>query len=551
MKIPKRSNGILWSFILIAMVGLFLGGITIPAYAQNPLDTLKIYSELCGDYEFYIEERYSPIRIYLEDRILMGQQQGFDPILIKPVDLENLLFTAYNGVEYFKTTFIRNDEGKIIKFTLAGNGWEDAAERVFEKTKYEIFAVEETQEDFKQMRQALEDNHCCLYEYTSKETLDSLFTQQYDLIDKPMKLHEFYRILTPLTAKIGCGHTAVWMPGGYWDLGPDNLFPLQIRLIEDNVVVAGSYNDSFQIPFGSIILKINDRLINNIIEEMKANYSADAFNKNFILSQIERRFSMIFARRFGFSENYKVTYALPGRKTLEVAELLPVSLKSVRVVVFANFKHPELTLELIEEKSTAIMTIKTFAYYDRVPYFKSYIDSCFSVIHDKKIKNLILDLRGNDGGDPFCAVELFSYLEPEPFPYYAEPYGKYSRLADPIPLAEKHFTGNLLTLINGRCFSTNAHFCSLLKYHKIGKFIGTESGATYKCNAGKNTEIHLSNTSIMLYFGRSTFAAAVKGVDKTKPIIPDYPLKETYQDFINGKDVFMETALKLIESMKY
>ncbi len=36
MKIPKRSNGILWSFILIAMVGLFLGGITIPAYAQNP-----------------------------------------------------------------------------------------------------------------------------------------------------------------------------------------------------------------------------------------------------------------------------------------------------------------------------------------------------------------------------------------------------------------------------------------------------------------------------------------------------------------------------------
>ena len=55
----------------------------------------------------------------------------------------------------------------------------------------------------------------------------------------------------------------------------------------------------------------------------------------------------------------------------------------------------------------------------------------------------------------------------------------------------------------------------------------------------------------MLYFGRSTFAAAVKGVDKTKPITPDYPVKETYQDFLTGKDVFMETALKLIDSMKY
>ena len=241
---------------------------------------------------------------------------------------------------------------------------------------------------------------------------------------------------------------------------------------------------------------------------------------------------------------------MPDRKTKEVAELLPARLESVRAVVFANFNHPELTLELIEEKNTAVMTIKTFIYYDRVQYFESYIDSCFNVIHDKKIENLILDLRGNDGGDPFCAVPLFSNLEPEPFPYYAEPYGKYSELSHPIPLAEKHFTGNLFTLMDGRCFSTNGHFCSLLKYHKIGKFIGTESGSTYKCNAGKNTKLHLSNTSIMLYFGRSTFAAAVKGMDKTKPIIPDYPVKETYQNYINGKDVFMETALKLIDNMK-
>jgi len=150
-----------------------------------------------------------------------------------------------------------------------------------------------------------------------------------------------------------------------------------------------------------------------------------------------------------------------------------------------NFNHPELGFEVIEERSTAIMTIQTFIYYDRVPMFKEFLESCFQEIHEKKIANLILDLRGNDGGDPFCAVPLFSYLENESVPYFAEPYGKYSSLAEQIPLAENHFTGNLFTLIDGRCFSTNGHFCSLLKYHKIGKFIGTEGGATYKCNAGK------------------------------------------------------------------
>jgi len=51
----------------------------------------------------------------------------------------------------------------------------------------------------------------------------------------------------------------------------------------------------------------------------------------------------------------------------------------------------------------------------------------------------------------------------------------------------------------------------------------------------------------MLYFGRSTFAAAVKGMDKSKPIMPDVPVSETYRDFLEGRDVVMEAAMKLIE----
>jgi hypothetical protein len=34
-------------------------------------------------------------------------------------------------------------------------------------------------------------------------------------------------------------------------------------------------------------------------------------------------------------------------------------------------------------------------------------------------------------------------------------------------------------------------------------------------------------------------------MDKAKPIMPDHPVKETYRDFLQGKDVYLETALKL------
>ena len=413
-----------------------------------------------------------------------------------------------------------------------------------------LFSVEELRSDFKEFRQILEDEHCCLYEYTSKQEFDRLFDRQYALINKPLYPHEFYNILAAVTAKIGCLHTAVWMPNGFWDMQPDNLFPLQIRLIEDKVVVSGSYRDSCQIPPGCIIHEINNRDIDNIIGEMRANLYADAFNINFINSQIEHRFAMIYASQFGFPQTYIISYSLPDTKTHLTTELIPADLPAVRKVIFENFNYPKLTLQLFSEKNSALMSVKTFVYYDRLDYFRNFVDSCFQIIQEKKIENLILDLRGNDGGDPFCAVHLLSYLESQPVRYFAEPYGKYSELAKPIPLAANHFNGNFYTLMDGYSASTTGHFLSLLKYHKRGKLIGTASGSTYKCNAGKNTEVILSNSRLILTFGRTTFTAAVTGMDKTKPLMPDYQIEESYQDFLAGKDVYLEAVFNLLEQRK-
>ena len=519
---------------------------------KRVLEKLKnpVLAEFTGNYEFYFEGKYIVLIVYIENGKLMGVEPPDDPIEIKALNLEKLEFKAEEEEHEYFITFIRNEKGKIASLK-----WIDAdiilyAPRVKPRILQTKYSVQELQEDFQQMRQTLEEDHANIYEYTNKETFDKLFEQQYKLIDQPMSLNEFFKLLTPITARVGCGHTNLWMPNEYWNSGYNKLFPLQIKLIDGYAVVIGDYNSKSLVPTGSIVLVINGISIDDIIKEMKLNYSADAMNENFILSQIERRFSMIYARRFGFPEKFTVTYALPGRKTSETAELNPANIQAVRVVVFENFNHPELGFEVIEGKSTAIMTIQTFIYYDRVPMFKEFLKKCFKEIHEKKIANLILDLRGNDGGDPFCAAPLFSYLEHEPVPYFAESYGKYSSLAKSIPLAESHFTGNLFTLIDGRCFSTNGHFCSLLKYHKIGKFVGTEGGATYKCNAGRNMEIHLKNSRIMLFLGRSTYVAAVENMDKTHGILPDYFIKQTYRDFLAGKDTVMDYTLELIEKSK-
>ena len=407
------------------------------------------------------------------------------------------------------------------------------------------FSVRELQEDFLQLRKSLESDHCNLYEYTRKEKFDSLFDHQFACIDHPMRYHEFFQILAPINNIIGCMHSNVWMAGSYWDYGKNNLFPLQVKFIAGYTVVSGYYNDTSQVPVGSIILEINSRPIDKIINDLTSSYSSDGLNKQFQYAQVEKRFPMAYARFYGFPEKYIITYALPGRKTSVTTELIPADINRVRKIVFKNFDHPPPTLKITDKSDLAILKVPSFIFYDRVEYFTNFVDSAFKELKNENVKNLILDLRGNDGGDPFCSVPLFSNLEKEPVSYFANEYGRYSEFANPIPLAENRFEGNLYTLIDKHCGSTNGHFCALLKYHRIGKLVGEEGGSTYKCNA-RSKEFTLDNTKMIVNIARATFSAAVEGMDKTKGVEPDYYVEQIYKDFLEGKDTAMDFTLNLI-----
>jgi hypothetical protein len=95
-----------------------------------------------------------------------------------------------------------------------------------------VFAVEDLRHDFARLRQILEEEHCCLYEYTGKDEFDRMFGERLALIDRPMRYEEFFRIAAPLAAEAGCMQTALWMPGRFFDLDPANLFSLLVRRVE-------------------------------------------------------------------------------------------------------------------------------------------------------------------------------------------------------------------------------------------------------------------------------------------------------------------------------
>lgn len=403
------------------------------------------------------------------------------------------------------------------------------------------FSASELQEDFQQMRQTIEKSHPALYEFTDIASFDRLYKQQYAKISQKLSLEEFYRLIVPIVNKVGCGHSNLWMPEGWLSQPSAKYFPLKLAFINNKAYVV---EKNGAIPLGSQILSINGTPTSVIMQQILAAISSDGFNSSYRMKRMENMFPFQFAKQFGFADEFIVGYIPFNQKEVSETTISYSDFGQTRPKIVGK---RILKKDIISETNTGILKINDFVYYKEHHKFFEFIDNAFKEFADAEVTSLILDLRDNDGGDPFCAAHLFSYLASAPVPYFSQPYGKYAKLAEPLPLAKNRFSGKLYILINGMCFSTTGHLTSLLKYHKIGTFIGTETGGTYTCNDATKENV-LKNTKIQLWIARRSFATAVEGLPKDRGIVPDIRIEPKIEDLILGKDTVLDYVLDLIRN---
>jgi len=523
---------------------VLLGSILIQSvWAQDQTKEIKkLYSKICGDYEFYIEERYITLKMYLKDGQLMGVEPGDDPVKFELLDLNRLEFQVEDKGKKHQVRFLSDPNGMITGCFWKTDKKEFQALRVKKVPIPERFTVEVLRQDLLQMKEAMARIHPALYEFTNKATFDQLFDQQLNRIDKPLTMTEFYCLAAPLVTRIGCGHSSLQHPDYFWKTVSRKRIPLRLRFVDDKAYLIEVVGDAGSIPPGSEIVTINEEQMSQIIENLKSVLSSDGFNDSYRVAKLNMNFPFIYAPYYGFPDEFTVTYKRPGQRISTKTTVKAVDMDAVEKAI--NWK-PILDFKVKEEKNTAIIAINSFVYYRKKDKFFSFIDDVFAEIQEKNIKNLILDFRGNFGGDPFCATHLLSYIASTPVPYFAEPYGKYAELAAPIPLKENRFSGNLFILTDGWCFSTTGHLCSLLRYHRVGTFVGAETGGTYTCNDAKRV-VHLKNTRFGVQLARKSFATAVQGLPNNRGIIPDHPVELRIEDLIAGKDTVMDFMLNLI-----
>ncbi|UCG26807.1 MAG: hypothetical protein JSV24_07435 [Bacteroidales bacterium] len=502
-----------------------------------------LYSDLTGDYEYYYEGQYTPARVFLNGDTLLCDVGVGITLVLEPVNIDSLLFESENEGSHFNIQFERDREGKVSRFIFTTEDVVIPVEKRISEPGERLYSIKEIQEDFDQLRQMIEKTHPALYAFTSRVEFNEFFYQQFRRIDKEMSLESVYPIFAAIAAKIGCSHSVAMMPEGYWENLDGKMFPIQLKFTEGNAYVDNTYSEMDSLPKGSAVVSVNGKSMEGIINEMKKLISTDAYSQTYMNFRLGKRFSFLYALLFGHPDSFSIRYIEIGQSIPVETILNPVTIQSLPEEME---DHHGLGLEIVEGMNVAILTVSHFAFYDNRDFFYRFIDNAFAKMDREEVDKLVLDLRGNTGGDPFCATHLLSYLEQEPVPYFSRPYGAYVKLSQPVPLHPGRFEGELVTLIDGGGLSTTGHFLSLLKYHNIGRLVGEETGATYTCNDASRS-YQLRNTRIQGHVASRTFATAVKDLPRDRGIIPDHYVVQTPEDMYEGIDTVLEYTLNLIK----
>ena len=463
------------------------------------------------------------------------------------------------------------------------------------------FSRQELQQDYSLLRNILEKKHPALYWYTPKDSMNYYFDSLYNNIADSMTELQFgWQVLAPLTQKIHCGHTSFGMSKQWNKYIKDKTipsFPLHLKVWGDTMVVVGNLNrkDSI-IKNGTLITSINSIRNHEMVKQLFQYLPLDGYADNVNYIRISSNFPYYHRNVFGIYKNYRVGYidSLGIEKTTLLPYFNPTPdtsykknkpwpiAKIPRRIIKKERRKSYRSME-IDSTNTATISLNTFT-NGGGRHLRSFIKHSFKSIRQQQVKDLILDLRSNGGGDINISVLLTKYLRNTSFKVadtayaVAKSFGPYSRyikqgLFSNIgllfvtkkkkdgafhfgywerhwfhPKTNNHFDGKIYVLTNGPTFSASTLFCNAVKGQSNVNLVGEETGGGWYGNSGLLIpDITLPETKLRVrlpFFKIVQFNHVAKN---GRGVWPDIFIPPTVEGVRKGIDRKMEIVKRIIK----
>lgn len=444
--------------------------------------------------------------------------------------------------------FIFPDQSRhpITLRRVVENNAENESDLTFSEMQCTGFRAAKLRSDLDFLIQTLKENHPQLYQFTSEDTFKEVLKQISDQISDGMTVEVFYRLLAPLIADIQCSHTGIRLPASYEQamLAYGNCLPIRLFCHQGRAYYLSGVGDNNQgIEPGSEIVSINNIPVRHILNQLLALIPSEGGGDTKKYHEINHEFHRYYYL-LDHSESFEIvfqTQADRGKVILQACRFDEIFPQAEEVVSDLPVEYSRDDLN-----NLAIMKIPSFAIRDMEGYMML-LDSLFLDLGNRDTPHLVLDLRGNQGGHPIFAAQLFSYLTTDEFTYFRRnpKVPDLEPLYHPMQPNENHFRGKMYVLVDGGCLSTTGHLISLLRYHTSAVFVGEEPGSSFSCN-DFSMQVTLPHTGIQANIPRTTFETDVSGFVNGTPFPVDHPVSFSIEDLIKNGDSTLRYVRELI-----
>jgi len=458
------------------------------------------------------------------------------------------------------------------------------------------FGKHQLEQDYELSRQILEAKHPSLYWYTSKDSMDFYFDFYRHQIKDSMTEPEFtWQVLAPLVNKIHCGHTSV-EPSKPYEKWLDNTrrisFPYMLKVWNDTMVITAPMGGNvLTLKRGTVIKSINGMSAPAIIAYMLDRLPSDGYARNANLVEISGNFPELHREIFGLSEQYNIQYTGEDGvlKDTIISAYFPdkdSTLKKKKIdTAIHHLKHQDKWLDY---RSLDIDSIGRFAYMKLNTFsegrLRRFFKKSFKQLHQKRIDNLIIDLRYNGGGDVALSTLFTQYLTRKPFrvadsafntAHSLKPFTKYydygktknwglymmsSKAKDHRyhvkvyerkffkPLKRYHYDGKIYIIVSGPTFSASTLVANAVRGQEGITLIGEETGGGAYGNSGILIPmLSLPHTNIRLRMPLFRLVQYLhRDLEKGHGIMPDIVIPTSHEAIINGYDKKLKVVKEII-----
>ena len=469
-----------------------------------------------------------------------------------------------------------------------------SAEKVWDKPPR--FTAPELRADFAAMYEGLRSAAFDLYAFTPKAVLDRAYRATLAELNKSMTLFEAQIRFQKFAALPRMGHTRIDFPRAVWAQHlkeGGKVFPLAIRVVGDKTMIAQNKSGVEEIAAGDELLKLNGTSMQDWLKRTERHVSAET--PYMAHSLMEFDFPIYLWVELGDAPGFDLLLRKADGKTRKVR--LPAR-TSAEMKTFAAAQPPVLSLDepMREAKVLAhnVGYLRPGPFYNAeaktgaeawdVSSFRAFIDDAFAKFNSAQIDRLIIDLRGNPGGDNLFSDVMIAWFADKPFRFFsqfkvrvspestkanadrlandAEAAGPVSRQyaemyakAKPgdvvdfeIPFAEprpnERFRGKVFLLIDRQSYSNAVAVAALVQDYKFGTILGEETSdmaTTY----GAMEKFTLPKTGIVVCYPKARIVRP-NGDLRARGVRPDIaiptPVVQTPADEVLQRAVTIATA---------